>query len=346
MKNVIKVIILLIIVLGLGAYLAIMSFNNPLNSEDTTYKTITIEQGLSTTGIAETLKEEGIINSVKNFKILSKLNGYDGEYQAGTYSLSPSMTPTEIGSVIVTGRVETYAFTIPEGLTIYQVADKLSEEGLINRDTFVTLLEEGDFQFDFLETAQDNENRLEGFLFPDTYKIAYGASEEQIITTMLNQFDLIFTDEYKARADELGMTINEVITVASIVERECKHEEDRPRVASVIYNRLKKGMPLQMCSTVQYILGEQKTRLSTADTQIESPYNTYVNNGLPPGPIGSPGFSAIVAALYPANTDYLYFVVSEKLDGTHNFSSEYNDFLMHKARYNEALEEYENEHNE
>lgn len=346
MKNIIKVVILLIIVLGLGAYLLLMGINNPLNADDTTYKVVTIEQGSSTTGIANTLYEEGLIESVRNFKILSKLNRYDGEYKAGVYSLSPSMTPTEIGSVIVNGQVETFAFTIPEGLTIYQVADKLSDEGLINKETFVTLLEEGDFQFDFLESAQDNKNHLEGFLFPNTYQLAYGASEEQIITTMLNQFDIVFTDEYKARAKELGLTINEVITVASIIERECKHEEDRPKVASVIYNRLELGMPLQMCSTVQYILGEQKTRLTTADTQIESPYNTYLHQGLPPGPIGSPGASAIEAALYPASTDYLYFVVSEKLDGTHNFSSDYNDFLMDKALYNDALEEYENEHNE
>ncbi|MBK5253030.1 MAG: endolytic transglycosylase MltG [Peptostreptococcaceae bacterium] len=343
MKNVIKIILLLVVVIVLAGYLFVLSMNEPKEIENSTFKSVTIEMGSSTSDIANKLASKGIIDNAKHFKILSKLNRFDGKFQAGTYSLSPSMTPTDIAKIIVNGHVETLNITIPEGYTIYQIADKLSEEGVVDYDTFVDLLENGDFKFDFLENAQDNENHLEGYLFPSTYQLATGASEEQIITTMLNQFDLVFTDEYLARTEELNLTVNDIVTIASIIERECKDSEDRAKVASVIYNRIDQGMPLQMCSTVQYALGEQTKRLSIADTKIDSPYNTYVHAGIPPGPIGAPGESSIIAALYPADTDYLFFVVSEKLDGTHNFSSDITQFEKDKAAYNLALEEYEAE---
>jgi UPF0755 protein len=343
MKHVIKIIILLVIVISLAGYLLVMCINEPKETEDATFKSVTIEMGSSTSAIANQLYSQGIIDSAKYFKILSKLNRFDDKFQAGVYSLSPSMTPTDIGKTIVNGHVETLNITIPEGYTIYQIADKLSEEGAIDHDIFVDLLENEDFKFDFLKTAQNNENHLEGYLFPNTYQLATGATEEQIITTMLNQFDLVFTDEYVARTKELNLTINDIVTIASIIERECKEAADRPKVASVIYNRIAKSMPLQMCSTVQYALGEQKTRLSIADTKIDSQYNTYVHTGIPPGPIGAPGESSIKAALYPEDTDYLFFVVSDKLDGTHNFSSDMTQFEKDKAAYNVALEEYEAE---
>lgn len=139
----------------------------------------------------------------------------------------------------------------------------------------------------------------------------------------------------------MGYSLNEIMVIASIIERETQVDEERGKVSSVIYNRLKEGMPLQMCSTVQYILGEQKEILSNADTQIESPYNTYINQGLPPGPICCPGLASIEAALYPDETDYLYFVVSDKLDGTQKFSSDYNQFLKDKEDYYNALEQQE-----
>lgn len=159
-------------------------------------------------------------------------------------------------------------------------------------------------------------------------------NEEQIIKVMLDQFE---KQPYKVYAESgSSYSLNDIITVASIIERECKVDEERPLVASVIYNRLAKGMPLQMCSTVQYVLGKQKEVLTYADTRIESPYNTYTNTGLPPGPICSPGLAAIKAALNPADTDYLYFVLSEKLDGTSNFSSDYAQFEKDKAAYDKA----------
>ena len=152
---------------------------------------------------------------------------------------------------------------------------------------------------------------------------------------MLDQFE---KQPYKVYAESgSSYSLNDIITVASIIERECKVDEERPLVASVIYNRLAKGMPLQMCSTVQYILGKAKPVLSVADTKIDSPYNTYIHSGLPKGPICSPGEASIKAALYPAKTNYMYFVVSEKLDGSHNFSKSYSKFEKDTRAYEKAL---------
>lgn len=327
---VIVLLIIFLVILG--------SMGSPLDPSDNRSVSVTVEEGSGTNVIATKLTEAGIIESPFKFKLWSRIKGYDSEYKAGTYALSPSMGFSEIADILVGGKTSMITFMIPEGYTIYQVADTLSERGLVNREKFVELLEAGKFDYDFLSGAQNNTNHLEGYLFPNTYSLNEGASEEEYIEIMLNQFGKEFTDEYYQKAKEMGLSVNEVVTVASIIERECQAAEERPLVASVIYNRLKAGMPLQMCSTVQYILGENKPVLSIADTRIESPYNTYIHQGLPPGPICSPGIASIDAALNPADTDYLYFVLSEKLDGTSNFSSNYEQFQRDSAAYNDAYE--------
>lgn len=298
---------------------------------------VTIPAGSSTSKVASILEENGIIGSANGFKLFLKLNNYDGKLQAGDYSLSPSMNAQELAQAMLSGRNNTTRFTIPEGYTVKQTAEKLANEGLVDYDTFMYEAEHGSFDYGFMDQLPAGEDRLEGFLFPETYEIYVTADEHDIINKMLAQFNKVFTDEYVQRANELGMSIRDVIIAASIVEREAQIDDDRPLVASVIFNRLNIGMNLQMCSTVQYILGEPKAVLSTADTQIVDPYNTYINPGLPPGPIASPGKASIEATLYPADTDYLYFVVSEKLDGSHAFSSNYNQFLKDKEAYQRAL---------
>ena len=168
--------------------------------------------------------------------------------------------------------------------TLKRTTAVLTKDNLIDTEAFRKEISSGKFDYRFLSSAPSGENRLEGYLFPDTYEVFTNASEHDIINKMLSQFDKVFTDKYYARAEELGMSINEVITLASIIEREAATEADRPIIAGVFYNRIAKEMPLQSCATVQYILGDQKAVLSIADTKIESPYNTYLNNGLPPGP--------------------------------------------------------------
>lgn len=326
-----------IIIVGIiGVAISLSSMSSPMDETNTKYVNVTIESGSGTGDIGQALVDNGIIDSVTNFKVISKLKGYDGQFKAGVYALSPSMSTYDIADIIISGKVKSNQFTIPEGLTIFQAADKLAKEGIVDKKEFVDLLKNGKFNYAFLKNAQTGDNHLEGYLSPNTYQVAMGASSKSIITTMLEQFGSIFRDEYYARAKKLGYSVNDIIIVASIIERECG-DVDREKVASVIYNRINEGMPLQMCSTVQYVLGKQKESLTDADTQIKSPYNTYVNQGLPPGPICSPGEASIKAALYPAKTDYLYFVVSEKLDGTHNFSSNYQKFLRDKDAYYAAL---------
>lgn len=333
--------IIVLLIAGIAALIYINGLDKAYDSSKSDTINVTVEMGSTTEDIGTLLQEEGIIESSSDFKFFSKVKGYDGKYQAGTYALAPSMTLSEIAEIIISGKTNNITFTIPEGYTIYQMADKLSEEGIVDREKFVSLLTDGNFSYDFLSDAQSGKNHLEGYLFPETYTVKFGADEETIINTMLNQFDTVFTEEFKARAEELGYSLNEIMVIASIIERETQVDEERGKVSSVIYNRLKEGMPLQMCSTVQYILGEQKEILSNADTQIESPYNTYINQGLPPGPICCPGLASIEAALYPDETDYLYFVVSDKLDGTQKFSSDYNQFLKDKEDYYNALEQQE-----
>ncbi len=333
-KKILIAVICVAVIIVAGAVFYITGLGKALDSNDTQTVSVIISSGSSTGQIGQILEEEGIISSADKFKIWSRIKGYDSRYKAGTYTLSPSMDFQEIADIIVSGKVTTVNFTIPEGYTIYQTASAIAAKGLGDYDTLVSLIEAGDFEYDFLKDAQNNKNKLEGYLFPNTYTVDEGMNEEQIIKVMLDQFE---KQPYKVYAESgSSYSLNDIITVASIIERECKVDEERPLVASVIYNRLAKGMPLQMCSTVQYVLGKQKEVLTYADTRIESPYNTYTNTGLTPGPICSPGLAAIKAALNPADTDYLYFVLSEKLDGTSNFSSDYAQFEKDKAAYDKA----------
>lgn len=333
-KKILIAVICVAVIIVAGAVFYITGLGKALDSNDTQTVSVIISSGSSTGQIGQILEEEGIISSADKFKIWSRIKGYDSRYKAGTYTLSPSMDFQEIADIIVSGKVTTVNFTIPEGYTIYQTASAIAAKGLGDYDTLVSLIEAGDYEYDFLKDAQNNKNKLEGYLFPNTYTVDKGMNEELIIKVMLDQFE---KQPYKVYAESgSSYSLNDIITVASIIERECKVDEERPLVASVIYNRLAKGMPLQMCSTVQYVLGKQKEVLTYADTRIESPYNTYTNTGLPPGPICSPGLAAIKAALNPADTDYLYFVLSEKLDGTSNFSSDYAQFEKDKAAYDKA----------
>lgn len=331
-------IVILLILIALSATLLII--NRPKDRNDNTFVIVKIEAGSSTDDIARVLHKKGVISSVSKYKLVSKLWRYDGKYKAGSFSVSPSMRSSDIAQTISKGVSSTKNFTIPEGYTLEQIAKKLDKEGIVNKDKFLDVARHGDFsKFSFLKGAQSGDNHLEGYLFPDTYAVDLDADETQIITTMLNQYDKVFTKKYRERAKELNLTENQIIIIASLIERESQYDGDRAKIASVIYNRIKAGMPLQIDATIQYALGKTKENLSIDDTKIDSPFNTYTNKGLPPGPICSPGKKSIKAALYPEDTDFLYYVVSEKLDGTHNFSKDYNQFLKDKDAYSKALAE-------
>lgn len=290
---------------------------------------VEIEPGAGARQIASILAEKGVIRSALIFRIYARRHRLEQKFMAGSYDLKLSMGLPEIAAKIASGDVdlETDWFTVPEGYTVEQIAGRLAEAGLIDRERFLeaaadpaaNILE----QFPILQESAANPRvkyTLEGYLFPDTYEIAAGSSESEIICMMLRRFDALFDETLQRRCAELKLTLHEALTLASIVEREARVDHERKLIAGVFYNRLSQDYPLESCATIQYILGEVKEVLSIADTKIPSPYNTYQNPGLPPGPVAAPGEASIMAALYPENTDYFFFVYKEDGTGEHYFS--------------------------
>lgn len=361
-KKLIIAVIAAAVIIAVCAFIFISGLGKALDSENAEAVAVNIESGSTTEQIGQTLVDCGIIDSASDFKLWSKINGTDSEYKAGVYSLSPSMDYKTIADILVGGKVAMTAFTVPEGLTVEQTIEKLVEQNMGDKESFEAEVKDKKWfdKYEFLRYASDeaalreslSENYLEGYLMPNTYYVAEGASEEEIIDVMLRQFDkdvfqgifeqfmsddgALCKSKYGGYLEtEYGFRLRDVIKYASIIERETVLDEERPLVASVIYNRLQAGMNFQMCSTVQYILGYQKENLTYADIAIESPYNSYINKNIP-GPICSPGLASVKAAFYPEDTDYLYFVVSEKLDGSMNFSADYAKFERDKAAYDKA----------
>lgn len=295
---------------------------------------IIIPQSSSTSKIADILYEEGLIKNQLIFKYQVKTKGVGTKLKAGEYTLSTGMNLENIIAHLIKGGKsrDTVRFTIPEGFELGQMADKLSMEGIVDKERFLLLSsnkENFEDEYPFLEEL-DDEQSLEGFLFPSTYEIFVGATEEEIIGKMLSEFQKVYDKDVAPKLEELNLTLNETITLASIVEREGKVDEERPLMSAVFHNRLKKGMMLQSCATVQYILGERKEVLTNEDTRIESPYNTYIHEGLPPAPIASPGEASLIAAVNPADVDYLFFVLTG--NGTHTFTKTYEEHLNAKPK--------------
>ncbi|OPJ56970.1 endolytic transglycosylase MltG [Alkalithermobacter paradoxus] len=292
---------------------------------------VEIPKGSSLYKISDILFENNLIKSKLFFINLSKITNMDRNIQAGTYKIPQYFSNKDILKLLNSGDVyrDFVTVTIPEGFELVQIAQRLSEQGLVNREKFIELANNVEIfrkEFEFLN--EEDIISLEGYLFPDTYFIDKSYSEKTIIRIMLNRFKEIYSDEYKARQKELGLSLNELITMSSIIEREAQVKNERVLISAVFHNRINIDMPLQSCATVQYVIGERKPVLSYNDIQIDSPYNTYKNKGLPPGPIASPGEAAIKAALYPADVNYLYFVA--KKDGSHSFATNYSDHLKNR----------------
>ena len=339
-------IVLAILIAAAVAGLAVYKKIQGLFKIDTAYKPestelvhVVVPSGSSTSRIAAILEENGIVENADVFKLYTKLNDLDGKFQAGEYELSASMTTEELFYQLQHAYRDTVRFTIPEGYTIKQTAEKLAAEGLVgSADEFIKATEADCYTYWFNDEIGSGENAAEGFLFPNTYEIFKDATAEQIVSKMMAGFDSVYTSKFRTRAKELGLSTKEVVTIASLIEKETRTAEERPLVSSVIYNRIDQGMKLQFCSTVQYAMGEWKPRLLYKDLEIDSPYNTYIIDGLPPGPICSPGQGSIEAALYPEDTDYLYFVLKGDGSKTHNFSSNYKDFSNNKQDYIDTIE--------
>lgn len=322
LKKRVSLITLMVILFSFSGCATILEkYNSPVDTSDKTEVIFEVPSGASTGKIADLLEAQGLIQNARSFKTKAKEMAVDGQMKAGSYKLSKSMDVPTIINLLVAGEifVETTKVTIPEGYEVRQIVEKLESADLIDAEVFKGLLKEEPFDYKFLESV-NRDYLLEGFLFPDTYEIPVGASEKEIIVMMLNRFNAVFETSYYDRAEELGLSVHDVVTLASIIEREARVAEEFELVSSVFHNRIEIGMPLQSCATVQYILGERKDRLTYDDIAIKSPFNTYLEKGLTPEPIASPGARAIYAALYPAETSYLYFVTTEKNDGSHYFN--------------------------
>ncbi|UCD83303.1 MAG: endolytic transglycosylase MltG [Deltaproteobacteria bacterium] len=289
---------------------------------------IEIPRGMPFNQVANVLFEKEIIKDKPRFHLLAKLLGATTRIQAGEYEFSASMLPSQVLNKLVQGLTKTYTAVIPEGYNIQQIAPLLASLGLINQDTFLAKTRDPALLSDL---GIEGES-LEGYLFPATYILTRGPSEEEIIRKMVDKFHQVYTPELEQRAKELELSRKNVITMASIIEKETSVIEEMPLISAVFYNRLKKRMRLESDPTVIYGLKNFDGNLRKRDLRAWSPYNTYRNFGLPPGPIANPGKDAIMAALYPAKVPYLYFV--SRNNGTHLFSSSYKE-------HNRAVWEYQ-----
>ncbi len=310
-------------------------------------KRIEIAKGMSAIKVSDLLEEQGIIRNSFIFKYYLKLNDQGARFQAGQYDLNPGMEHDAIIAKLNAGdtvQAETIHFTIPEGFTVLQIADKLAEQDLIDKAKFLDLAASQTAWGDAESVRQIPDNaelhqRLEGYLFPETYEMKVGSTEEDIIKRMTSELDRKLGELSEDWTDELEakkLTLHELLTIASLIEREVVADEERALVAGVIYNRIAEGMPLQIDATVQYLLDKPKERLMEKDLQIESPYNTYKINGLPPGPIASPSIASIEAALNPEPSEYFYYVTKKDGTQTHLFAKTYQEHLRNIDKSNET----------
>ena len=244
--------------------------------------------------------------------------------------MAMGMSYDDLFKKLLAGAPEIVRFTIPEGFTVKDIAKRLANNGLVNEDDFLRKAERF-APYGYITPNSNVFYDCEGFLFPDTYEVEDTVEAEDILMMMAEDFDYRLTSSMRSRAAEEGLSIYELITLASIVEKEVRYAEDRPIVAQVFFKRLKVGMPLQTDASLQYLMDAPKEDVSIADTQIDSPYNTYQHGGLPPGPIANPGLDAIEAVLNPANTDYLYFVADRS--GHNHYAYTYDEHLTLVNQY-------------
>ncbi|SHM52204.1 UPF0755 protein [Caldanaerovirga acetigignens] len=309
-------------------YFWMLSPANPKKQDTVSFE---ITRGMTAKAIGKSLKKQGLIKSSLVFLIYTKINQLDTKFKSGYYNLSYAMSLPKMVDKFVKGEVMLKKVTIPEGLTLGKIAEVFESNGLATKEEFLRLAIPSLFEekYPFLKTLPEGAT-LEGFLFPDTYYFPKDSPVTLYIDAMIKRFyDVYYRNgEFLEKEKKLGLNTYQVITLASIVEREAKLSSEKPLIAAVFLNRLKKGMPLQSCATVEYVLKEHKKVLTLEDLKIESPYNTYINSGLPPGPISSPGLESIKAVLNPASVDYLYFVAN--MNGSHTFSKTYEEHLKAK----------------
>ena len=317
--------------LGFGAGFAVLNQLQPVGHSSRVV-VVDIAEGASLSEVGERFHRQKLIKSDWAFVWMGRLAGSDRKIIPGEYEFHGGMDPSAILEKIVKGEVIQYAVTIPEGFSITQIADLLHEQRLAGREEFLQCARDPVF-IQTLSLSVDNRiDNLEGYLFPDTYQFARHVAPERLIATMVSRFKQSVTEEDRRRAADLGFSMHQAVTLASVVEKETARPDERTLISGVFHNRLRKKIPLQSDPTVIYALNEFDGNLRKKDLSLDSPYNTYRIVGLPPGPIANPGSAAIHAALYPEPTEYLYFV--SRNDGSHQFSATL-------AEHNRAVRKYQ-----
>lgn len=279
---------------------------------------IDIPKGTSVIALSRQLKTKGIITNPFVFRLMFQVSYQDTPIKAGEYKIKTPISIKEILRILTRGQVYLHSVTIPEGLTRFEIASLLEKKlGFFPAEKFIAVTE----TTSLIKDLDPHASNLEGYLYPETYSFPKGTSPQEVVRTMVNQFRQIFSEPWQKRATQLGFSVREIVILASLIEKETSRPEERKLISAVFHNRLKKKMKLDCDPTIIYALklqGKYNGRLGWKDLKLNSPYNTYLYPGLPPGPIANPGRSALEASLYPAKVDYLYFV--SRNDGTHIFS--------------------------
>ncbi len=319
-------------ILSFLLFLVLVIYSNlfmPL-SFDREWKEVKIPEGVTYTQGIHILKTEGIIKDTFVFLLLGRITMTDKKLRAGYYNLNASMSQWEIFNYLRKGRIIQYAITIPEGSTLDDIKSKLTEAKLIDEEAWKLVKDKS-----FISSLEIKAPSLEGYLYPETYNLAKGMDPKNILRIIVEKLREKFNESLKQRAAKIGMSENEVLTLASIIEKEARVDEERDMISAVYHNRLKKNMRLQADPTSIYGVKKMGEEITRRDLKRRTPYNTYVIKGLPPGPIASPGIKSIRAALYPADVKYIYFV--SKNDGTHQFSVTDEEHVEAVAAYRKAV---------
>ena len=342
--KIIGITIVLLILLAVGyVYIQIGPYNK--NSE----KDILVEipNGATLTKVSSILEENKLIKNKVLFKVVSKFKEDNNGVKAGKYLLSQKYSNSEILDILISGKTynDGIKVTIPEGSTYKEVIKYLTNKKIGKAEVYEELINNPKEFYDKYKFLDEKDiTTLEGFLYPDTYYFEKDMSEKDVISAMLKRFSEVYTPELKEKQKKMGLTLQQVINMASIIEKEAVKDVDRPKIAGVFYNRLEIGMPLQSDATIQYIFDERKHIVSYSDLKIDSPYNSYLNKGLPPTPIANPGIKSIEAALEPEDNDYLYFVAT--VDGGNNYSKTYDEHLKYVKEYKENRDKLKQEKSE
>ena len=326
--NLLKVLIALLMlgVMG-GQYYLVSKGDNTDFAEIGSKHVIAVKPGMTTVDIAELLHAKNLVRDPENFRWEARMKGLATKLQAGIYVIEGGWSNAEIVSTMAKGRIKLVQFTVPEGYNVVKTAQKLEGFEMGSAAKFMEAARNY-APYDYMATEDPNVIfKAEGFIYPATYEIPWGISEEEILAILVRGFHQAMEDSGVLQTvEERQMNLRDVVNLAAMVELEAVYPEEQPRIAGVFSKRLAIDMPIQSDTTIQYILGAQKELITFKDTEIENPYNTYQNYGLPPGPIASPSLKAIKAVLAPEEHDYLYFVAEP--DGHHRFTSTYSQHLQ------------------